>query len=302
MRLLARLFLSLLLLWTGLTAVAGFLLPEQLLRCPQPTRTELQREQIRGTLAVAGSHWTQHAVRGGEGCALEVWWLHRAQPKGVVIFLHGFGDDAWGTAPRSRDLLEWDAVVFTFRGRDRHPEVPSTLGAWEGQDVVCVERFLEGQGIPRQRMLIVGTSQGAGVALLALADLERNGVPLAGALLESPYVDLRDAARNHLKGTLGWVEVLARPAEFVALHRAARMAHFDPDAVSPLKASMRLRTPLAFLAGAADTITPLVGVQEIARAHPDLTVVAGAGHCEAGGKVPGGWKRWADSHLACWGL
>lgn len=233
---------------------------------------------------------------------LEVWWLHRLQPKGAAIILHGFGDDAWGSATRARELPDWDTVVFTFRGRDRHPEIPSTLGAWERQDVVRVEEFLERQGFPRQRILMVGTSMGAGVALLSLEDLERSGPPLAGALLESPYRDLRDAASNHLKGTLGWAEVLARPAEYLAIRRAARLARFNANEVSPLDASVDLRTPIALLSGDADTITPLAGVQAIAAHHPDLTVVRGAGHCEAGGRIPGGWKAWADARLASWGI
>lgn len=302
MRLAFRLFFPLLLLWAGLTVAAGFVLPDQLLKGPMPSRTEAQRENIRATLAENGSRWTRHEVVGGEGVSLEVWWLHRAPSKGVAIILHGFGDDAWGSASRAWDLPDWDAVVFTFRGRDRHPEIPSTLGAWERQDVVRVEAFLESQGLPRSNILIVGTSMGAGVGLLALAKLERTGGPLAGALLESPYVDLRDAARNHLKGTLGRLEVLAWPAEQIALHRAARAAKFSPDDVSPLNASAALRTPIALLAGDVDNITPIEGVQLIARHHPDLTVVHGAGHCEAGGRVQGGWKTWADARLSSWGL
>ena len=302
MRRFFRILFPLLLLWSGFTVAAGYLLPDLLLKGPMPSRTEAQRQGIRVALADNGSRWTRHDVVGGEGVPLEVWWLHRPNSKGVAILLHGFGDDAWGGATRAHDLPDWDAVVFTFRSRDRHPEIPSTLGAWERQDVVRVEGFLESRGIPRSKILIVGTSMGAGVALLAMADLESNGPPLAGALLESPYLDLRDAASNHLKGTLGWMEVLARPAERIAIFRAARIAHFSPDAVSPLQAGKGLRTPVALLAGDTDNITPLDGVRLIALHHPDLTVIHGAGHCEAGGRVQGGWKTWADARLSRWGF
>ena len=302
MRLILRLFLPLFLLWAGLTVAAGFVLPDQLLKGPMPNRTEEQRQNIRVSLTGNGSRWTRHDVQGGEGAPLEVWWLHRSHPKGVAILLHGFGDDAWGTVTRAWDLPDWDAVVFTFRGRDRHPEIPATLGAWERQDAVRVAGFLEKQGFLRRQILVVGTSMGAGVALLALADLERSGLSLAGALLESPYLDLHDAARNHIKGTLGGFEALVWPAEQIAIHRAARAAHFSADAVSPLNASLGLRTPIALLAGDTDNITPLAGVRMIARHHPDLTVVPGAGHCEAGGRVQGGWKAWADARFSKWGI
>jgi pimeloyl-ACP methyl ester carboxylesterase len=149
---------------------------------------------------------------------------------------------------------------------------------------------------------LVASSQGAGVALLALADLEKNGGPLAGALLDCPYQDLAAAARDHIKGTLGRWELLARPAEWVALRRAGRTAHFDPTRVSPEHASHGLRTPVALITGDADDITPLEGVRAIARNCPDLVIVHGAGHCEAGGRMIGGWRNWAQERMARWGL
>jgi pimeloyl-ACP methyl ester carboxylesterase len=220
----------------------------------------------------------------------------------VAVILHGFGDDAFGSAPRLLDLPDLDAVVFTFRGRDMDPTIPVALGAWERKDVDAVVGYLVGHGIHRDRILLVGASQGAGVALLALEDLERTGSALGGALLESPFLDLRDATRNHLRGTLGRAEILARPAESVALWRAGRVARFDPDSVSPLRASRDLRTPMAFITGDADVVTPLAGVEAIAHRHPDLTVVTGAGHLEAGERFPGGWKAWAEPRLIRWGF
>jgi hypothetical protein len=252
-------------------------------------------------LAAPGTAWTRHDIPGGEDRPLQLWWLHRPRPKGVALILHGFGDDAWGTAPRLRDLPDLDAVVFTLRGRDLHPEVPSTLGAFEAMDIAAAVRFIEGRGVPRRRIVLVAVSQSAGAALLGLRRLEADG-PLGGALLESPWRDLRDAARNHLKGTLGGAELLLRPAEELALARAGRLAGFRPREVSPLDASKHLKTPIALLAGDADAVTPLEGVRRIAVHHPDLTIAAGAGHCESAGRLPGGWRGWAEPRLRRWGF
>ncbi len=241
-------------------------------------------------------------LKGGGGCQLEVWRLHRPNPKGVVVFLHGFGDDTWGTLGRAGEVPEWDAVGFTFRGRDRHPEVPCTLGAWERADVVAVVESLEASGTPRSRILLAGWSQGAGVALLALSDLEKEGGPLGGALLECPYEDIHEAAKNHLRLVLGPAEILVRPAEWLALRRAGRLAGFDPVTVSPVRAAKGLRTPIALVTGDADPETPVEGVVRIARHHPDLTCVPGAGHCQASGRLPGGWKAWAKARVAEWKL
>ncbi|MFN7957211.1 MAG: alpha/beta fold hydrolase [Holophagaceae bacterium] len=301
-RSLLRAGLALSILYGTATLLAGWWFPGLLLNAPLPRRASGETGARLAALAGTDGRWTLHPVRGSADTTLQVHWLHRPRAEGVAVLLHGFGDDALGTAPRLRDLPDLEAVCFTFRGRDLVPGTPSTLGGHERSDVAAVVQFLEAKGWPRSRQVLVGVSQGAGVALLALADLERQGAPLAGALLESPFMDLRDAARHHLRGTLGPFEILARPAERIGLWRAGRMAGFDPDAVSPLRASRGLRTPVALLAGAADPITPLPGVQAIATNLPDLTVVPGADHLEAGSRLPGGWRAWADPRLRNWGL
>ncbi len=282
--------------------IGWFLLPPMLLRAPLPVRTEPERRQVRARLASPGSQWESFGVIGGEGVPLEVWRLRRPDPVGVMIFLHGFGDDAWGTLGRAADMPGWDAVGFTFRDRDRHPEHPCTLGGWERFDVVGVVHRLEADGIPRSRMVLAAWSQGAGVALLALEDLEREGGPLGGALLESPFEDLAAASRNHVRLALGRWEPLLRPAEWLALARAGRIARFEPGRVSLRSAATGLKTPLALVTGTADRETPLDGVVRVAEDHPDLTIVAGAGHCQASGKLPGGWRNWAQLRLDRWGL
>lgn len=292
---------SLAVLWLAGTGVAAILLPRLLLNAQVPHRTEAERSTLRARLQGSG-RWSHHRVPGGQGVGLDVWWLHRPASRGAAVLLHGFGDDGWGPAPMAAALPDWDILLFTFRGRDRVPAAPSTLGAHEQWDAVSAVRLAESGGWPRSRILFVAASQGAGVALLALRDLEREGSPLGGALLESPFLDLRDAARNHLRGPLGRWAPMARPALELALIRAGHLAAFDPEAVSPLRASRDLRTPLAYLSGTLDSVTPLDGVRALAGSRGDLTVVPGAGHGEAAARVPGGWAAWAAVRLSRWGL
>lgn len=286
----------------GSAYVGWSILPPLLLKAPLPSRDEAQRAAIRKHLASPGSRWENFPLQGGEGRALDIWRLRRPISRGAILFLHGFGDDAWGAMLRSADMPDWDAVGFTFRGRDRHPEVPCTLGGWERQDVTALVTTLERQGLPRSRMVLAAWSQGAGVALLALAELERQGGPLGGALLECPFENIQEAAKNHLRLGLGPWEILFRPAEALALARAGHQAGFKPSDVSPVRAALGLKTPIALITGSTDSTTPLPGVLKIAKHHPDLTIVPGAGHCEASGQVEGGWKGWAQTRLETWGL
>lgn len=279
-----------------------WLLPDLLLNPPLPVRTEPQRAAARAEILESGGTFTNIQVRGGEGINLELWHLRRAAPWGAVIYLHGFGDDVWGTLGRARALPGWDAVGFTFRGRDRDASSPCTLGGWERQDAVAAFHYLETVGFPSDRILVAGWSMGAGVALLALEDLEKEGKQVGGALLECPFQDLERAARDHIRGTLGWFEPLAYGAERVAIRTAGRKAHFDPARVSPVQAAGQVRCRIALITGDADGETPLEGVRRIARTHPDLTIVPGAGHCEASNRLPGGWEAWAKVRLQAWGL
>lgn len=237
-------------------ALGWFVLPRMLLAAPTPIRTESERAEIRRRLCPPGCFWTSEIIPGGEGVPIQLWHLHRPESRGVAVILHGFGDDAWGAAPRLQDLPGMDAVTFTFRNRDLVPGPPSTLGGWESWDVVAVVNHLAAEGVPREKILVVGTSQGAGVALLALEQIEQDGRGmLGGALLESPYEDLVAAAKNHLRGTLGRAEWLLRPGEHLALARAGHLAHFKPMVVSPKEASKKIKTPIALLTGDNDGVT-----------------------------------------------
>lgn len=274
-----------------------FALPQTLFHPATPHRTDADRARIRSLIS---GQWESFSFQGGEGRTITAWRVRRPHSQGVAILLHGFGDDGWGPAGRLNDLPDMDGVVFTYGNRDRDREVKSTLGAWEPDDVVGLVKALESQGTPRSQTLLVGASQGAGVALLALSRLERTGPPLRGALLESPWKDLRDAGRAHLRGTLGSLTPLVYPALEIALWRAGRMAGFSPEAISPLEACQGLKTPVALVTGDQDAITPLEGVQAIARFHTDLTVVKGAGHLQAADHLAGGWRAWAEARLKRW--
>jgi pimeloyl-ACP methyl ester carboxylesterase len=297
--------LSIILVTAWILASVGvglWVLPGMLLNVPTPLRTEAFRANVQEQVQRSGGSFTKIQVSGGEGRPLELWHLRRTAPKGAVIYLHGFGDDVWGTLGRARSLPEWDAVGFTFRGRDRDPSIPCTLGGWERKDVLAAFHYLEGAGFPAKRILIAGWSMGAGVALLALEDLEQEGKMLGGALLECPFENLERAARDHIRGTLGRLEVLACLAEPLAIREAGRLARFDPSLVSPVRSAAGVKTRVALITGDADQETPLDGVQRIALAHPDLTIVHGAGHCEASNLLPGGWKGWARVRLRRWGF
>ena len=138
LRLWIRTLAAILAVWFLMSVCVGlWVIPQLLLNAPTPRRTEAIRARTREAIQGSGGTFTMAPVQGGEGKVLELWHLRRSSPRGAVIYLHGFGDDVWGTLDRANFLPEWDAVGFTFRGRDSDPSAPCTLGGWERKDVLA---------------------------------------------------------------------------------------------------------------------------------------------------------------------
>jgi len=212
------------------------------------------RELAEGRDGDPGGTWRSEEVDG-----LQLWRFTRPTPSpGIVLLLHGFGDDRWGTSPALKWFSRLDAAIFTYRRRDdalrRGAPAPAvTFGAMESRDVVRVVHHLEASGIERCRILLLGRSLGASVGLLALADLEREGRgPLAGLIWEGAPASSRSFAECLVRGPEDrWWHGLAPPIGAAAAFAAGRMGGYAPADTDLLRRTegLRLATPsLCFLA------------------------------------------------------
>jgi Alpha/beta hydrolase family len=223
---------------------------------PQPlARVEATyRELAEGRDGDPGGTWSSETVAG-----LQLWQLTRPTPSpGVVLLLHGFGDDRWGTSPALKWFPGLDAAIFTYRRRDDALRQgggapPVTFGVEESRDVVRVVHHLEAAGVPRRRIILLGRSLGASVGLLALADLEREGKgPLAGIVWEGAPASSRSFAERLVRGPRDrWWHILAPPIGALAASLAGRMGGYAPRDTDLVRrvGPLRLATPsLCFLA------------------------------------------------------
>jgi len=223
---------------------------------PQPlARVEATyRDLAAGGHGDPGGVWSSEEVAG-----LQLWRLRRQEPApGVVLLLHGFGDDRWGTSPALKWFPQLDAAIFTYRRRDDAlraggPAPAVTFGVAESRDVVRIVHHLEATGIPRRKILLLGRSLGASVGLLALADLEREGRgPLAGLIWEGAPASSRSFAERLVRGPADrWWHVLAPSIGALASRTAGRLGGYDPSETDLLgrTAGLRFATPsLCFLA------------------------------------------------------
>lgn len=236
-------------------------------------------ELAAGSPGDPGGTWSSEEVGG-----LQLWRLRRRTPApGVVLLLHGFGDDRWGTSPALRWFPGLDAAIFTYLRRDDalrsgRAAPPITFGVREAENVVRIVHRLEAEGIPRNRILLMGRSLGASVGLMALADLEREGRgPLGGFIWEGAPASSRDFAERLVRGPQDrWWHVLAPPIGALAAAWAGRMGGYRPSDTDLLQkvGTLRFRTPgLCFLA-TQDRLAPPPVQRALAAHFQTLRLVA----------------------------
>jgi hypothetical protein len=212
------------------------------------------QELAKGSEGDPGGTWSKETVGN-----LDLWRFHRPfHAPGVVLLLHGFGDDRWGTSPALKYFPTLDASIFTYRRRDDAQRAggsvpPVTFGAEESREVARMVHHLEASGTPRRQILLMGRSLGASVGILALSDLEREGKGgLGGFIWEGAPASSRSFAERLVRGPKDlWWHSLAPIIGAIAAKTAGWLGHYDPAATDLVlqTQSLRFSTPsLCFLA------------------------------------------------------
>ena len=241
---------------------------------PQPlARVEATFQELAaGDRNDPGGTWTHRSVG-----PLTLWRLRRKIPApGVVLLLHGFGDDRWGTSPALKGFPNLDAAIFTYRRRDDairagQPVPPVTFGAQEAQEAVAMVHALEADGTPGNRILLMGRSLGASIGILALAQLEREGHgPLAGIIWEGAPASSRDFAERLIRGPQDrfWHPFLAPAIGFLGSHWAAHLAGYriqETDLLLQTQGQTLATPSLCFIATQDRLASPPVQEQVAAR-------------------------------------
>jgi hypothetical protein len=237
------------------------------------------QELAQGDGTDPGGTWETHAIGPHV-----LWRLRRRAPApGVVLLLHGFGDDRWGTSPALRWFPGLDAAIFTYLRRDeairagRRPP-PVTFGARESEEVVAIVHGLEAEGTPRDRILLMGRSLGASVGLLALAQLEREGRgPLGGFIWEGAPASSRDFAERLVRGPKDrfWHPLLAPLIGALGSRLAGCEGHYRPDDTNLLARTqgMVLGTPSLCFIASQDRLAPPAVQRELAARFRNIRTV-----------------------------
>ncbi|MGA9364644.1 MAG: alpha/beta hydrolase [Bacteroidota bacterium] len=191
------------------------------------------------------------SVHTNDGVTLVGWFVSADSPaKGTIIYLHGVGDNRISGLPVAKTFCDHGYNVCLYDSR-RHGDSGGkfcTYGYQEKFDVEAVIGLLgRSYGSSLGRIGLFGVSMGAAVALQSAAIDDR----IVAVVAEGCFTDLRtislDRQRRIIK--LRW-EFLGN----LVMNKAERIAGFECDVVSPLKALEGIQVPVLFAHGTEDSI------------------------------------------------
>jgi epsilon-lactone hydrolase len=166
----------------------------------------------------------------------------------TVLFLHGGGyvlGSAFGYQPHAGALAaaaQAGVLVPDYRLAPEHP-FPAAV-----EDTITAYRWLLGQGIPPETIVLAGDSAGAGLLMSALLTLKRDAETLpGGAVVLCPWLDLRLTSDGEDAGAPINAEESRRcAAAYLAGHP------FDDPIVNPLGADLAGLPPMLIQAATGD--------------------------------------------------
>lgn len=224
----------------------------------------------------------------GDGVVLRGWRCASTTPsRGTIVYLHGIADNRSSAVGVIERFTARGFAVIAYDGRAHGQSGGDacTYGFFEKRDLRKVIDAIGGG-----RVVLIGTSLGAAVALQAAADDPR----IAAVIAAETFSDLRTVATERAPF------VFTRGSIDRAFRLAEQQAGFSVDAVSPIAAAPRIKAPVLLIHGARDTATPPSHSQRVfdALTGPKrLILVAGAGHNQSlRSEVWSAIDRWIDAH------
>jgi hypothetical protein len=268
-------------LWLVFSAVAGAFLAEAALHPRRRSLGEQARQRFDPT---------EVAIKAADGATLRAWSIRpRAGSRGVVILLHGVGDNRLGVAGYAELFLSrgFGVLMPDARAHGESGGELATYGVLEANDIRRWFEWVKRNERP-DCIFGFGESMGAAQLLQALA-AEPDFCAVA---VESPFSSLREIAYDRVGQvfqTGPWLgRTVFRPAVEAAFLYARWRYGFDLARASPESAVATTRVPVLLIHGQNDRNIPVRHSRRIAARNPNVVLweVPNAGHSGALGAAP----------------
>ena len=177
-------------------------------------------------------------VPAPEGARLHAWYCRPPKARATVLLLHG---NAGNVTHRIEYILGFQKIpasvlVLDYRGYGKSEGTPNERGVYA--DAEAAYRWLVGEGVPEERIVLYGESLGAAVAVEIACRL-----PVAGLVLQAGFTSASDMARRAIPFLpLGWLmKSRFASVEKVGAIRAPKLfLHGNEDEVVPYDLGLRL--------------------------------------------------------------
>jgi fermentation-respiration switch protein FrsA (DUF1100 family) len=177
-------------------------------------------------------------ITADDGTALHGWYLPDANPRAVVLFLHGNAGNIAGRAPFLAHVqsLGVSVLALDYRGYGRSEGSPTESGVIA--DARAARAWLTKKaGVDLSQIVLWGESLGCGVAIELAGDGAR------ALILENAFTSLPDVAAYHYP----WIPVrwlmrnrLAAIDKIKNFHGPLLQSHGDSDRVIPFRIGREL--------------------------------------------------------------
>ena len=180
------------------------------------------------------------AVRYGTADGLELVSWYRPARKGfaTIVYFQGNGGNIADRIFKTRPLFEagYGLLLVGYRGYGGNPGSPSEGGLYH--DGRAALAYLHGQGVPFERLVLLGESLGSGVAVRMASETKVRAV-----ILEAPYtstVDVGQAAYFFLPVSLLMYDRFPSIDYIDKIQAPLLVIHGEEDRVIPTRFGRRL--------------------------------------------------------------
>ncbi|MBN1795520.1 MAG: alpha/beta fold hydrolase [Sedimentisphaerales bacterium] len=201
--------------------------------------------------------------------------------KGTIICLPGIRMSkdilvaTWGQVLAAHG---YKMVLIDLRGQGKSTGDMITLGSVETRDLLQVIDCLEAEGIIKGRLILMGGSYGAAIAINAAQADER----IEAVIAMEPYSSLTEAAWSFARTEFGfWAWLFGKSCIEKSIEIAGSIAGFKPEDIAPVKAITKSKTPVLLIHGLQDEHIPYQHSIRLNKAAPDhtkLVLVDGSDH------------------------
>jgi len=202
------------------------------------------------------------------------------KPKGSIICLHGLQMNKNILASTWGQILAvhgYRVILVDLRGHGRSTGDYLTYGRVESRDISQIIDDMEDKDLLNGRLIIMGGSYGAAVAVQTAAIDNRVDAVIA----MEPFTSLKEVAPDFARQRLGLLAMLIGKKEiYKIVDKAGSIAKFDPDTDTPLKAVQQIEIPILFIHGKDDKHIPFRHSQDLnaAACCGKLVIIDGKNH------------------------